>query len=159
MARIKGSIVIDRPVAEVFDFVSDECNEPRYNPRMASVEQLTPGPIGIGTKFRAQVRSGRATVPVLLEFTTFERPIRLASHSAFSGIVTDGELTFEAVGTSTRMHWAWDVKPTGVRRVFTPLVLWMGRRQENRVWSRLKLCLEEPGAGSRSDSFAPSSTT
>ena len=29
MARITGEIVIERPPTEVFDFVSDERNEPR----------------------------------------------------------------------------------------------------------------------------------
>ena len=142
MAWIAGEIVIDRPVAEVFDFVSDERNEPRYNPQMVSVELLSPSPIGLGSTFRAQMKSGRGTVPVLLEFTAFERPVRLGSHSSFGGIITDGELTFEPVGASTRMRWTWDIKPTGARRLFTPLVLWIGRRQETRVWSELKRYLE-----------------
>ena len=34
LPRIAGEILIDRPVAEVFDAVSDERNEPRYNPDM-----------------------------------------------------------------------------------------------------------------------------
>jgi hypothetical protein len=142
MARIKGEIIIARSVAEVFDFVSDERNEPRYNPQMVSVEQISPGPIGLGSQFRAQMKSGARTLPVLLEFTAFERPIRLGSHSSFSGIITDGELTFETLGNSTRMRWVWDIKPTGVLKMFTPLVVWMGRRQENRIWSQLKQCLE-----------------
>ena len=33
MTLITGEIVIERRVEEVFDFVSDECNEPRYNRR------------------------------------------------------------------------------------------------------------------------------
>jgi hypothetical protein len=31
MAYINGEILINRPVQEVFDFVADERNEPRYN--------------------------------------------------------------------------------------------------------------------------------
>jgi hypothetical protein len=34
--RIGGEIFINRPVEEVFDFVADARNEPRYNPRMLS---------------------------------------------------------------------------------------------------------------------------
>jgi hypothetical protein len=30
MARVEGGIVIARPPDVVLDFVSDECNEPRY---------------------------------------------------------------------------------------------------------------------------------
>ena len=143
MARINGEIVIDRPLEVVFDFVSDECNEPRYNPQMLSVEKLSPGPIGSGTQFRAQMKSGSRTLPLLLEFTTFERPVRLGSHSSFSGVAVDGELIFEAVGDSTLMRWVWNITPSGALKLLTPLVVWMGRRQEARIWSDLKRCLEE----------------
>ena len=34
MARIEGELIIERPLEEVFDFVADERNELRYNPRM-----------------------------------------------------------------------------------------------------------------------------
>jgi hypothetical protein len=34
MVRVEGEIVINRPVEEVFDFVADERNEPRYNSRI-----------------------------------------------------------------------------------------------------------------------------
>ena len=43
MARINGELVINRPVEEVFDFVADERNEPRYNPRIRRAEKLSPG--------------------------------------------------------------------------------------------------------------------
>jgi len=59
MARIKGEIIVARSVADVFDFVSDERNEPRYNHQMVSVEQLSPGPIGLGSQFRAKMRVQR----------------------------------------------------------------------------------------------------
>ena len=140
LAQIHGEITIDRPVEEVFDFVSDECNEPRYNPQMLSVEKLSPGPIGSGTQFRVQMKSG---APMLLEFTTFERPVRLGSHTSVSGVTIDGELTFEGRGDSTLMYWDWNITPSGALKILTPFIVWMGRRQETRIWSDLKRCLEE----------------
>ncbi len=139
MAQIHGEITIDRPVEEVFDFVSDQCNEPRYNPQMLSVEKLSPGPIGSGTQFRIQMKSG---APMLLEFTTFERPVRLGSHTSPSGMAIDGELTFERSGDSTLMLWNWNITPSGALKILTPFITWMGRRQETRIWSDLKRCLE-----------------
>ena len=61
MAHIEGDIVIERPVDEVFDFVADERNEPRYNPRMLSAEKVTDGPIGEGTQFRAETATRRGS--------------------------------------------------------------------------------------------------
>ena len=79
MARIEGQIVINRPVEVVFDFVADERNEPRFNPQMRRVEQISAGPIGLGTEFRAETLSMGRTVEMVIEFTTFERPRQLAS--------------------------------------------------------------------------------
>ena len=45
-----------RPLADVSDFVADERNEPKYNPRMTAVEKLTPGPITTGTGGRPPSR-------------------------------------------------------------------------------------------------------
>jgi hypothetical protein len=40
------------------------------------------------------------------------------------------------------MHWSWPVETPGAIKL-TPLVAWMGRRQERRVWTSLKRLLEE----------------
>jgi hypothetical protein len=48
MARVKGEIVIAQPVEEVFDFVADERNEPRYNPGMVPAEQVSSDRIAYG---------------------------------------------------------------------------------------------------------------
>jgi uncharacterized protein YndB with AHSA1/START domain len=45
--RIERSIVIDRPVGEVFDFIADPRNDPRWCRKVDSVEQVDgegPGP-------------------------------------------------------------------------------------------------------------------
>jgi len=69
MVRIEGEIVIKRPLEEVFDFVADERNEPRYNPRMRRAEQISDGPIGVGTRFRAEIASMGRLVEMVIEFT------------------------------------------------------------------------------------------
>lgn len=77
MARVEGEIIIHRPVSEVFDFVADECNEPRYNPLMLRAEKISGGPIGEGTRFRTELRTGRRMMMMTVEFTAYERAQRL----------------------------------------------------------------------------------
>jgi hypothetical protein len=142
VSSIHGEIVIDRPVAEVFDFVADERNEPAYNPAMVGVEKLTEGPIGAGTQFRATVTSRGRPMEMLLETTVYERPARLASTTSMAGARICGTLTFEPDAGGTRMCWDWDVAPQGVMRLLTPVVGWVGRRQEAAIWAGLKRHLE-----------------
>ena len=79
MPCIHGEIIIQRPAEEVFDFVADERNEPRPNPRMVSAEQLSTGPIGPGKRFRAEMNMRCRSVPMIIECTEYQRPRRLAS--------------------------------------------------------------------------------
>ena len=142
MARVEGEIVINRPVEDVFDFVADERNEPRYNPRMRSAEQSSEGPIGSGTRFRTELETMGRTVPMIVEFIGYERPSRLASVTRSSMMETEGALTFESVPGGTRMCWSWDVRPRGALRLMAPLVGVIGRWQEQRIWGNLKRLLE-----------------
>lgn len=57
MAKIEDETTIGRPVEVVFDFVTDQTNEPLYNPNMVHAEKDTGGPISKGTRFRSSVRS------------------------------------------------------------------------------------------------------
>ena len=142
MVAIEGEITIARPPEEVFDFVADQRNEPRFNPQMLSAEQVSPGPIGLGTRFRAKVTSRGRPLEMIIEFTAYERPRRLSSWTHLSAMDIRGTLTFDPVPGGTRMGWHWELAPRGFLRLLTPLVARMGRRQEEAIWAGLKRVLE-----------------
>lgn len=142
MAHVEGEIIINRPVEEVFDFVADERNEPRYNPQMLRAEQTSAGPIGRGTRFRAESKTMGRMAEMTIEFTAYERPRRLASSTRLSAMDIQGTLTFDPVPQGTRMRWSWELEPRGMVKLLTPMVALMGRRQEETIWSGLKRYLE-----------------
>jgi hypothetical protein len=140
--RIEGEIVIERPVDEVFDFVADARNEPRYNPRMLRAEKLTPGPVGLGTRFRDEFKSVGRPAEVAIEIVGYERPRRLTDSIHLSTMEIRGGLAFDPVPAGTRMRWSWELMPRGVFRLMTPVVARIGRRQERRIWAGLKRVME-----------------
>lgn len=149
MIHIKGDIVIDRAVEDVFDYVADERNEPTYNAQMRLAEKISDGPIGVGAQYRAEVVSGGRPVSMVIEFTEYERPRRLASKTTMSSMDIAYTLTFEPVREGTRMRWSGEIEPHGMLKLFGPLVAWMGRRQELRIWTGLKGLLEGKEASAR----------
>ena len=142
MARIEGGIVIDRPVEAVFDYAADQSNEPQYNPQMVRAEKITAGPVGAGTKFRSAVASMGRTAEMLIECTGYDRPRRLASTTTMQQADISYTLTFEPAGTGTRMRWSGQVRPKGAYRLLGPLITWLGRRQERRIWASPKHRME-----------------
>jgi hypothetical protein len=93
----------------VFEFVADERNEPRHNPRMVRAEMLSPGPVGLGSRFRAEMRTRPRPVVMTTEFTGYERPRRLASTTRLSTMEIRGTLTFDPVpgGPGCGGHGTW----------------------------------------------------
>jgi uncharacterized protein YndB with AHSA1/START domain len=146
MPRVTGELVIERPVEEVFEFVADERNEPRFNPRMLQVEKITSGPIGPGTRFSAEMATMRGSAPMMIEFIAFEQPHRLVSTTHLSSMNIRGSLEFDRVPQGTRLRWEWELEPRGVLRLTGPLIGYMGRRQEHAIWTNLKRLLEADSA-------------
>ena len=55
MLEFENTVYIDRPVDEVFAFLSDFENIPKWNYYVLDVKQLSESPIGVGTTYH-QVR-------------------------------------------------------------------------------------------------------
>jgi hypothetical protein len=53
----QGEIVIERPREEVFEFVANRENDPRYNSEMRVAKKLIEGLIGAGTSFSQETSS------------------------------------------------------------------------------------------------------
>lgn len=141
---VEGNIVIERSIEDVFDFVADERNEPRYNTQMTRADKVTDGPIGVGTKFHSVVTGVGHGADMTIEFTEFDRPRRIAETAHMPNMKINGVLTFEPVPGGTRMTWLWDLQPRGFYKMLGPLIRRMGERQELRIWSELKTVLETP---------------
>ncbi len=70
-AVIENTVEIARTPEAVFDYLADQGNEVHWNPDCVSMEPLTAGPLGVGSRFRAKWKQG----PVVeTECTHFERP-------------------------------------------------------------------------------------
>ena len=102
--QLQVSEVIDRPVAKVFHFYAHEHvrNHPRWDPDM-ELEQVSDGPIGVGTVIRR--RNSRSGTPVegTMEVVEFEvnRAVGMVIHDG--PVDMHGRVTFEAVGDDRTM--------------------------------------------------------
>lgn len=48
--NVQSRIQIERPAGEVFAFVTDQTNAPRWQDGLTEVRRITDGPIGVGTE-------------------------------------------------------------------------------------------------------------
>src|SRR4029453_9581804 len=57
MATFENTVMIRRPIADVFAFLADFENIPKWNYAIVETHKVSQGPIGVGTIYQ-QVRSG-----------------------------------------------------------------------------------------------------
>jgi len=102
------SIFIARDPATVFAFVADDVHLPRYISMIESVEKISSGTVGPGTKFRRNERAGRKILVGISEIVDFEPNTRvtsrLISRSSESLVLTSEVMTIEAGSTGTMLH-------------------------------------------------------
>lgn len=94
--HVELSQVIHRPVAEVFTFYARDhvTNHPRWDPDM-HLEQLTDGPIGVGTVIRRVTMRSGAPVEGSMEIVEYE-PNRL-----MVAVIRDGPVEWRGRATFT----------------------------------------------------------
>ncbi len=89
-----------QPVSQVFDFLADPATRPRWQSSLRAVELLTPGPPGVGTRWRDVTWPGLRPE---LEITAWETGRVWAEHGSWRGIEVDLRLRFTDL-TSTGAH-------------------------------------------------------
>ena len=72
MTVISNSVEIRCTTEQAFDYLSDHRSELEWNPGIESIEKLTDGPVGLGTRYLAKWKSAPKAVEV--ETTAFDRP-------------------------------------------------------------------------------------
>ncbi|TDB37826.1 MAG: hypothetical protein D9V44_07190 [Actinobacteria bacterium] len=137
----RASVFIDRPVHEVFAFVADLTNQPRWQTGVISATVVGGGPIGIGSRVRIassyQGRSGESELEVT-EFTPDDR-IGFRTSSPVRG---HGSYAVRADGAGTRVSVSGSVQLEGIASLAGGIAEKMVEREMTRSLERLKAILE-----------------
>ena len=127
MARARHSVDIARPIEDVFDFLANGANNPRWQKRVTSTTQLG-DTLGVGTAFKQSMRHPLGfSVPASYRITAFERPRRLATTGTSGGPIRPTEtceLAENATGGTT-VSCTIDVRPAGAARIAAPLLAFL----------------------------------
>ena len=79
--RFEGTTVVARPIEEVFAFLADGENDPKFSPRVQEIAKATDGPAGVGTRFKSTVKDAGMTTKREFEITELVAPTRSAGPS------------------------------------------------------------------------------
>jgi hypothetical protein len=123
MINETASIVIHRPVEQVYQFMSVPKNRLRYDPKLIDVRQTPEGPLGVGTRI-VEVRSmmGKRG-EMVTEVSELEPYQRIGYRTRQDDpINASGGYQFHSVPEGTRLTLNFVANPKGVLKLITPLI-------------------------------------
>ncbi len=100
--KITVSTLINRPVADVWRWyaVAHVRNHPRWDP-MTELEQISEGPVGLGTRIRRRNRHFGEPIEGEMEIVEWEPERVMGARIRDANADTTGRVTFESLGPST----------------------------------------------------------
>jgi dehydrogenase/reductase SDR family protein 12 len=141
--RVEDSIEINRPLEEVFDYVSDVANFPEWTAHTLEVHKDTVGPPQHGDSFTVVIKSVGRRFETPYERTSFE-PNRHYTDRAVGGPVPNQQwdYSFQDTPGGTRLRRAVEAEIGGILRLLEPLQKHAVQRQQRRDLRTLKELLE-----------------
>jgi uncharacterized protein YndB with AHSA1/START domain len=138
-----STVTVKRTPDEVFAYVTEPTNEPKWHKDVVDVKRTSTGPIGAGSTFEWLMNfmgSHRVQFEVK-EFVTGRREVIAA--------VSSGPLrptftyTFEQVAGGTRFTRHGDIRVAGIMRLIEPVMKIIAPKHMQGLLQKLKVVMEE----------------
>jgi len=142
MATIEIKLVIDRPVEEVFAFVSNSENLPRWRSSSLEVKKTSEGPFGVGSTFKSRFTFLGRQFDSEVVVTAHEPNRVYMSKMAEGPFPLETRYLLEAVGNGTHVTFVAEGEPGGFFKLAEPLVVSMAKRAFTTDLQNLKEMLE-----------------
>jgi|WetSurMetagenome_2_1015567.scaffolds.fasta_scaffold687471_2 hypothetical protein len=142
MSRFQESVEIKCPVNQVFAFATDIQKLTQWDTAISNVEQISEGPVSVGTTFKGANKAIGRQMPWTSRVTEYE------PNKKWEEVISSGatqitlQLYFGPWGLGTRFTQICDVKAAGFLKLLTPFLASSMRKQTRASLGNLKGLLE-----------------
>ena len=142
--RVELEVTIDRPVQDVFSFFVDPALVARWQTAVSEAEQITEGPVGVGTRFRVRRTYLGRRLESTEEVTEYVPNRAFALRSISSPVPYEARSTFEEIDGATRIVASVQGDASGFFMVAGPVLARVLKREVESNLGHLKDLLETP---------------
>jgi uncharacterized protein YndB with AHSA1/START domain len=122
MITRETSIVINRPVGQVFAALTDTKNQPRWDTGLIEARLTPDGPVSVGTKITEVRKFMGRTSENTGEVIEFEPNTKITRKSVDMPMSIVGTVTFAATSEGTNVNWKWDLQVKGLFSLAGPMM-------------------------------------
>ncbi len=141
MITVERSVVINKPLAVVFAYVSDTANDPKWQAGVESVIEEGPSNV-VGSKYTEVRKFMGQEMKSTLEVTAFVSNAKIASKVVKGPVPFEFTVTFEASGSGTKMTTHVEGEPKGFFKVAEGALRGQLEKSLDEDGKRLKAILE-----------------
>jgi uncharacterized membrane protein len=128
MITVDESVVIKRPVEEVFGFLTDHRNDIRWQDGLLEVRLTPDGPVGVGTRVTEVRKFMGRRIETTGEITEFTPNVKSARKTLEGPMDVSGYVAFEPVREGTKVTQHMEMHTRGFMALADPLVAGSLRR-------------------------------
>jgi len=145
MINLDLSTLIDLPMKDVFSFVSDPNNMAKWNSAVVTVQPVSPGASGVGTKFKTVGEMLGRRMEGELQVTACEPDHKCGFQMNAGPMQVDIAVTLTAAGTGTKLDLNAQGNPAGVFKLAEGVMAGQVKSMMEANLARLKSLLEKGG--------------
>lgn len=140
--RIEETTNIDRPIDEVFAYLSDVERHPDWVSSVLSTTQTSDGPIGLGATLTEEAKTLGRRMQVDWEITAYEPPHTIQQRASIGPGHIVVTATLEAVDGGTKVTFVHEGETNGLLKIADPLVARTLKKQSAADLETLKTLVE-----------------
>ena len=142
MIQHEITIYLNCPVDKVFVFLDDPKNLRAWQSNLVENEQLTEGPVRVGTHFREVRRTGPRQSEIEAEVTVYDKVNKRFGTKTITKpqVMVNYDLESEAGGT--RLNYKFVMLTSGIMRLLEPLIAGSIKKDTDLDFQKLKRILE-----------------
>ena len=115
-------ITINRPVEEVFAYVGDAGNGPKWQSALVEASRITQGPLGVGTQFKGVRKFMGRKMESVMHYTTYEPNKKVVFKSDSGSMPFVQTFLFEPSAGGTRLTARLELQISGLMGLVKPMI-------------------------------------
>jgi len=143
MINLDLGVLIDKPQKDVFAFITNPKNMSKWNSAVVSMEQITPGEVGMGTKFKNVGEMMGRRIEGEMQVVAFEPDSKYGFQMNAGPMQINVTITFKTVGTGTKLSLNAQGNPAGFFKLAEPVMQGRVKSMMEENLERLKSVLEK----------------
>jgi carbon monoxide dehydrogenase subunit G len=139
-----ATVLIEKPIEEVFDFLANGENDKKFSPRVVEIHKTNPGAPAKGAIYASTVKDAGMKTKREFELTEFERPTKIRWHelSKNAVVVPEGGYDLEADGTQTKLTFFNQLEGHGFGKLIAGFALRSARKGADDFAASIKRAVE-----------------